>query len=277
MYNARQRSAQLSDKGENWGTVTRVVRLLQCLAEADDLSLKELSQRLGLPPSTVHRLLQLLAQHDLVARAPNGQHYRSGVEFFRLASLVLGKSDLGEVAEPLLKSIVKACNELCFLIRYLPAVKRVAVARKVDATHPLRYDIPLFEPSTLLWGATGRSVLAFLPPEERDEVLRESSVSPVTGQRLPPRKAFLRELDRIREAGYVCTRGQKMPGAVGIGAPVFSGNGHVIGSICITVPQTRFDPKSERRLAGLTVNAAARLSAALGFRQSTGNRTADVA
>lgn len=254
-----------------------MVRLLQCLAEADDLPLKELSQRLSLPPSTVHRLLQLLAQHDLVERAPKGHHYRSGVEFFRLASLVLGKTDLGDVAEPILRSVVKACNELCFLIQYLPAVKRVAVARKVDATHPLRYDIPLFEPSTMLWGATGRSVLAFLPSDERDEVLREAHVSPVTGQRLPPRKEFLRELDRIRKAGYVCTRGQKMPGAVGIGAPVFGGSGRVVGSICITVPQARFDPKSERRLAGLAVKAAARLSAALGFRQPAGDRTVDVA
>lgn len=272
----RARNQHLSNKSENWGTgtVTRVVRLLQCLAEADDLSLTELSHRLGLPASTVHRLLQLLAQHDLVERAPNSQHYRSGVEFFRLASLVVSKTDLVDIAEPILKSVVEACNEVCFLVRYLPAAKRIMFVRAVNSTHPLRYNIPLFEPSTMLWGATGRSVLAFLPSAERDAVLADAHVSPVTGRRLPPRKDFLRELQHIREAGYVCTRGQKMPGATGIGAPVFGGDGHVIGSICITVPQARFDPESEPVLANLVINAAARLSTALGFRDSAGARRA---
>jgi DNA-binding IclR family transcriptional regulator len=218
--------------------------------------------------------LQLLAQHDLVERASNGQHYRSGVEFFRLASLVMGKTDLIDIAAPILKSVVDACNEVCFLVNYVPAAKQVMVVRKEDSTHPLRYNIPLFQPDTMLWGATGRSVLAFLPPEERDAVLAEAHVSPVTGQRLPPRKQFLQELERVREAGYVCTSGQKLPGAVGIGAPVFSGNGHVIGSICITVPQARFDRKSEPMLAKLAINAAARLSTALGFRPSERARRA---
>lgn len=264
----------MGDTGESWGTVTRVVRLLQCLAEADDLSLKELSQRLGLPASSVHRLLQLLAQHDLVERASNGQHYRSGTEFFRLASLVLGKTDLVDIAGPILKSVVDACNEVCFLIKYLPAAKQVMVVRKEDSSHPLRYNIPLFQPDTMLWGATGRSVLAFLPPDERDAVLAASHVSPVTGQRLPARKQFLQELERIQEAGYVCTSGQKMPGAVGIGAPVFSGNGHVTGSICITLPQARFDRKNEPMLAALAINAAARLSTALGSRSGARASTA---
>lgn len=218
--------------------------------------------------------MQLLGQHGLVDRAPNGQQYRSGVEFFRLASLVLEKTDLVDVAEPILRSVVEACNEVCFLIQYLPATKRVMVVRKVDSTHPLRYDIPLFEPSTMLWGATGRSVLAFLPPDELDAVLNESHASPVTGQRLQSRKELLRELQNIRDVGYVCTRGQKMPGAVGIGAPVFGSNGTINGSICITLPQARFEPKSERSLAKLAVNAAAQLSTALGFRPHGRSRSA---
>lgn len=256
----------MSNKAESWGTVTRVVHLLQCLAEADDLSLTELSQRLGLPPSTIHRLLQLLAQHDLVERAPNGQRYRSGVEFFRLASLIQEKTDILSIAEPILRSVVDACDEVTVLIRYLPATKRVMAVKLANCTHPLRYNIPLFEPSTMLWGATGRSVLAFLRPEEIDFALAEAHVSPVTAQRLPSREEFMRELKRIRNAGYVCTHGQKMPGATGLGAPIFGGNGHVIGSVCITVPQARFDRKSEPKLAKLAMNAAARLSKALGFR-----------
>ena len=123
------------------------------------------------------------------------------------------------------------------------------IVRSVNSTHPLRYDIAMFQPDTMLWGATGRSVLAFLPPAELEAVLQQPEKSPVTGQDLPLLDEFMRQLAAIREAGYVCTRGQKMPGAVGIGAPVFDSSGHVIGSMCITVPQARFEPDNEAKLA----------------------------
>ena len=260
------KSPQAVEKPDASGTVTRVVRLLQSLAETGDMSLKDLAADVELPPSTVHRLLQLLVQHDMVEQDTEARRYRPGLEFLRIGSLVASKSDIADLAEPLLRSIVETCNEVAFLVRYLPASHKVMIVRSVNSTHPLRYNIGLFEPDTMLWGATGRSVLAFLPDAEVQQALADAAVSPVTGEKLPARTKFLAELALIREAGYVCTRGQKMPGAVGIGAPVFGGDGHVLGSICITVPQSRFDPRQEGRYANLVKTHAARLSASLGHR-----------
>jgi DNA-binding IclR family transcriptional regulator len=104
------------------GTVSRVVRLLQCLAPLKDVTPKDLSKQLELAPSTLHRLLNLLMQHDLVQRTPNGRGYQSGPELFRLASVVLSKTDIADIAEPFLRSVVDACNKACNLIIYQPTL-----------------------------------------------------------------------------------------------------------------------------------------------------------
>lgn len=245
------------------GTVTRVVRLLQCLAEVEDTSIKQLSDRLGLPASTVHRLLQLLMEHDLVERSPGGVGYRSGIEFFRMASLVAKKTTIADFAEPFLQAVVTMCNEACFFNLYQPSTRRVMIVRAVNSIHPLRYEMTLFKPDTLLWGASGRSVLAFLPQDVIDAALDEKTVSPATGKALPGRGRMAAELKQIREQGYACTRSQKVVGAVGIAAPVFGLQDAALGSLCVTVPEQRFDAAKESSLAKLVVKQAQQLSTAI--------------
>ena len=52
------------------GAGARVVRLLQCVAEAgDEFTVTSLAKRLSLAPSTVHRLLQSLVSTEMIERA----------------------------------------------------------------------------------------------------------------------------------------------------------------------------------------------------------------
>jgi DNA-binding IclR family transcriptional regulator len=247
------------------GTVARVVRLLQCLADVDDdVSIKDVAGRVNLPPSTVHRLLNLLADDGIVERSAARHVYRPGLELVRISSLIASKTRLADVALPFMRAVVDACNEVCMLVRYLPATHRVMIVSSVDSSNPLRYQVERFVPHSLLWGATGRSTLAFLPPDQIDGVLAENDLAPATGDRIPSREAFLAELAAIRARGYVLTQGQKIAGAVGLGAPIFGADGGVLGGLCITIPQVRFDPRSEQTLATLLLEQVAALNAALG-------------
>jgi DNA-binding IclR family transcriptional regulator len=250
---------------EATGTVARVVRLLQCLADIDgDVSIKDVAGRLALPPSTVHRLLNLLADDGIVERSPARHVYRPGLELVRIASLIASKTRIADIALPSMRAVVEACDEVCMLVRYLPAARRVMVVASVDSSNPLRYQVERFVPHSLLWGATGRSTLAFLPPAEIEAVLDENDASPATGAKLPPRAEFLAELAAIRERGYVLTHGQKIAGAVGIGVPLFGAGNAVLGGLCITVPEVRFQPSAEQTLAALLRTHAGALNAQLG-------------
>jgi DNA-binding IclR family transcriptional regulator len=250
---------------EATGTVARVVRLLQHLAEVDgDVSIKEMSARLSLPPSTVHRLLNLLVDDGIVERSASRHVYRPGLELIRIASLIASKTRIADIALPVMRAVVEACDEVCMLVLYLPAARRVMVASSVDSSNPLRYQVERFVPHSLLWGATGRSTLAFLPPDVIDQAIAENDPSPASGAPLPPRAEFLAELAAIRARGYVLTQGQKIGGAVGIGVPIFNADGSVLGGLCITVPKVRFQPSSEQALAALLLKHVATLNTTLG-------------
>ncbi|MEP9399106.1 IclR family transcriptional regulator [Mesorhizobium sp. KR2-14] len=249
------------------GPIVRCVKLIRLLAEIDsDISIKDAASHLDLPASTTHRLLRVLMQEGMVAKDPKTSRYRAGIDLERLGSLLSYKKGFRDLTLPYLERIVAQCGEACMFVAYLPATHQVSVMAAVNSLHPLRYEMELYVPHTVLWGATGRSILAFLPEEEQRAIAAKGDRSPATGAPPPAWEILKAELDAIRDRGYVLTRSQKLSGAVGIGAPVRNGSATVIGSFCITVPEIRFDPGKEKALATSLIEQAAEFSASIGFR-----------
>lgn len=252
--------------GEAAGTVERVIILMRALAEAGgDVSIKALSDRVGLPASTVHRLLALLMNVEIVERGKAPHSYRVGVEYYRLSALVFTQTSPREVARPFLERVASGCGEVSLLLRYMKGSRKVMLEDSVDALHPLRYSISLYEPLSVLWGASGQSVLAFLPEEEIRAVLAEGERSPVGNLPTPAWDELSPLLAEIRAKGYAISFNQKIAGAVGLGAPVFESDGSVFGSLCVTVPKVRFEPEMEGPIAKLLVQEAAALSVTMGY------------
>lgn len=248
---------------ETAGTIVRVVRLLRCLAEADgDISITELSRQMGLAPSTIHRLLHLLLQEGMVARSEARSLYMPGSEFVRMGALVSRRLSLGDLARGFMQTVVDGAGEACMLIQRLPHEQKVMVVAAIASPHPLRYEIEMFQGSPITRGATGLSILAFLPEAEITAVAEQ--VERDEGPQA--RKALLAQLESIRSHGYALTRGQKIPGAVGIGAPIRNARGDVTAALSVTLPEQRFDDAKGDRLAELILAQASALSETLGYR-----------
>ncbi|APZ50802.1 IclR family transcriptional regulator [Salipiger abyssi] len=249
------------------GTVARAIRILQVFAEADgDLSIKELSAITGLAPSTSHRLLHLLAEDDIITLDADHKRYRIGPEFLRIASLVAGRTGLAEIAQPFMERVAETANETCVIVRYLRARGQITVVGACNSANPLQYRTELFSTRSPLWGATGQSVVAFLPRAEQEALYdsRESDSFPQTGARLPSKDVYLHQMEVFAAQGYALSRGQTIEGAVGIGAPVFDKSGDTIGALCVTVPEIRFSQETEDRILGVLLPQAQALSKALG-------------
>jgi DNA-binding IclR family transcriptional regulator len=251
--------------GDSLGTVARAIAVMRALAEAQSSeSIKSLAAKLALPASTVHRLLHLLIDHGIAERIDR-HSYRAGTEFYRLGALVMGKTRLAEIALPFMQEVVRRVDEYCMLCLYLPAERKTMVDQTVSCSHPLRYVRDKFIPMPIAWGATGRSILAHLSDEEIRAAHEQAGPSPATGKPLPPYREFMREVETIRQRGYANTFGQKIPGAVGFGAPVFGPDGTVVASLCVTVPQIRYRAERVREITGVLIEQAGELSRALGF------------
>jgi DNA-binding IclR family transcriptional regulator len=117
---------------------------------------------------------------------------------------------------------------------------------------------------SLLWGATGLCMLAWLGPQELEDVLARGELSPVDGNSPPDGAVLAGRLARIRARGYAITFGEQTTGAVGMAAPVFGARGRIVADLCITLPQVRFGAGDEPRFAHLLKERAAQLSRVFG-------------
>lgn len=247
------------------GTVARAVRLLARVAAEGTTTIRSLSQALSLAPSTVHRLLDLLASQGMIEHDEKHRRYGIGPEFYRVSALVMTRYDLVTLALPILREVVDEADESCILGLYWPNLRRMSFVKCVDSTRPLRYRVQLNTPLPIVWGASGRSILACLPAAEVSQILAQEGVSPGKGEALPSADALARELAEIRARGYAISRGQKIAGAVGISSAVFAASGKVVGSLSITIPEIRFVEEQAAKLGQLIHSRAVELSARLGY------------
>lgn len=251
--------------GAERGTVERVVRLLQhVVAGNDSIGVRKLAEQLQLPESTTHRLINQLVELGMLQRIRGTRQYEFGTEMYRLGTKIAARMDLARLATPALQRVVEQTREGCALGIYREADATLFFAAQIESPQPLRYYVDLFNPVPVLWGASGRAVLAFLPPKTLAELLSGRPRSP-TG--MPPLK--LRELQKelalVRQRGYsVSQRGERVAGASGISVPIHSSDDRVVGCLSLTIPTQRYRPRDEPKLARLLRAESNQLSDMLG-------------
>ncbi|MEH2498893.1 DNA-binding IclR family transcriptional regulator [Bradyrhizobium sp. AZCC 1678] len=265
---------ETSVRGDTPGTVQRVLHVIQYFARHRESSLKEMSDALELPPSTCHRLLEIMRREGFIDTVPGQRKYRLGIELLRVCAEIQSNHDLTDIAMPFLEKIADESGETAVFSLYLPSAKKICYALKVDSRAALRYDIRLNVPISLLWGASGLSIAAFLPRQDIDLAYADEGPSPVNGVSLPSRDELELRLDQIRQAGYAITFGEKMAGAIGIAAPVFGRSDMVFGSLLVVYPSLRVSDEEREPLARLVREAAAGMSNVVGAQAvGTASRT----
>ncbi len=244
----------------------KALQVLWCMADsASDTydrgwGVRELGQALHMSPASAHRLLTMLARHGLVQRNPQFGQYQVGTEFLRLALKLSSHFGIRNVGIPVMQALVAKCNETAFLGLYDAFRKEVMFVAAVNSSHPLRYVVELNEWFPVYAGASGLSILAFLPPEERQAVIERTGLVPLTKNTITDPALLEAELARVRGRGYAISFGHRNLGAVAIAAPIWGSDGRVIGDLALSIPEARFEPSMEPELASLVVDHASRIS-----------------
>jgi DNA-binding IclR family transcriptional regulator len=247
---------------DDTGTVSRTLALLGCLAEREQWGVSALSQRLHLPRSTVHRLLNLCRAQGFVETAGFGL-YRPGLALFRLAGRLSFQMPLRRIVLPLLTEFTQQFGETSLLTVVDRNELKVFFAAKAETTAPMRYVVETNILVPLGWGASGRAILAYLTEAEIAEVIRRAEPSPVDSRPLDG-KELRKSLAEIRSKGHAITQKQRTPEGVGISVPIFDAASQVVANVSVTVPAFRFRPSDEPAFVRALGKIAATVSEALG-------------
>lgn len=244
-------------------SLLRSLDLLEVLKESKHkISIAELSERLKLPPSTIHRILQTFCEKKFVIRDEYTHTYTLGPALISLGRAAASNVRIQDSAIPILKNLSYVTREDSYLI--IQVGDKGLVLDKIDGPNHLKVVEEFGYELDLHCGAIRKVLLAYQTPEYLDyytkQVLDRPDAFPQTS-----RGGLLAELQEIRETGLSVSHGDYVHDAVGIGAPVFGIDGKVAASIGIIAPFSRIADKTHlEHIKNQVKHSAAELSYYMG-------------
>jgi DNA-binding IclR family transcriptional regulator len=229
--------------------------------------LSELARQLKFPKSGVFRIVRTLDSQGFLRHKENSNEYELGFRIFELTGMLFGETKwLSEKAEPYLEQI----NERCGFMASLATMEHdeVVVLGRVEATHPLKVAYPVGTHLACNNGASGKLLLAYnYSKEDVRELLRTGKIKKLTEKTKLDFNVLQAEFRKIQRVGYAENDGESVPGTVGLAAPIYSAEGHVIAALSITAPESLCSLKKLRAFIPVLTSTAVRLSRDLGYRK----------
>ena len=231
------------------------------------LSLTDISQRLQINKTTTFRLLSTLESLGYLQRDPQTKLYRPALEILRLGFVVLSGLEVKQVAAPFLRGLVDEVEETVNLAvldhHEVVYIDRVGSKHMLNVYRPIGSRLPVYCTST------GKSLLAFLPPEQLEAALTATVWERRTETTVTTPEALKEQLALVRNRGFADSNGEMIPELRAVAAPIRQHDGQVVATVNISVPSHRV---SHEELIGKfgskVLETAQQISRALGYNLS---------
>ncbi|MGX1163269.1 DNA-binding IclR family transcriptional regulator [Pseudarthrobacter sp. SLBN-100] len=221
----------------------------------------EISRRAQLPFSTTYRLLGSLTRDGFVDYEPDGRRYHLGLRIFQLGQRVSSHHGFAGAALPVLRRVTEQTGEATILS--VRDGHHHLTVNKVDGPQTFRVTSDPGHLGALHTTSVGKALVAFAEDAERQRLVEELELEPLTGFSITDRDAFRAEIDQVRSRGYALMDEENELGMRAVAVPVFNSQGHAFASLATAVPVFRLSVEALVAHVPLLQEAAAELSARL--------------
>ncbi|MEM4846847.1 MAG: IclR family transcriptional regulator [Thermosphaera sp.] len=222
--------------------------------------LGELSQELGLPKATAHRILKKLREYDFVNQDSSTDEYLLGYRLWSLARKAMGKDHFSAIAHKYLIKLAEESGETAFLT--VPEGLYSLCVDKVEGAYAVRLTLEVGLRAPLHLGASNRILLAFLPASDQALILNHWLEDD------DARKLVAADLLAIRRQGYSYTVAQQTPGAAALAVPILDEGGNLVAGLSIGGPASRLTWEVAQPLLPLLVRFAGVVAEELGLAEA---------
>ncbi|MDR6381061.1 DNA-binding transcriptional regulator KdgR [Paraburkholderia caribensis] len=257
--------ADAAEKGESLSSIARVFAILGAIGDSGQIGISELSQRLSLSKTTVHRVLQTLRALGYVTQEVETERYRLTIRLFELGAKALESVDLVREADIEMRRIAGATREAVHLGTF--DEDAIIYIHKIDADYGLRMQSRIGRRNPLHSTAIGKVLLAWMEPAEAREVLSHVEFRKSTAKTLASADAVMSILPQVRAQGYGEDIEEQEEGLRCLAVPVFDRFGRVIAGLSVSFPTMRCGADTRLHYVGLLKAAGAAVSARLGYRE----------
>lgn len=241
----------------------RAIAILDCFQENQpELGVREIARQLELHPSTVGRILTTLTSLGILTQDPDTRRYRMGSKVLKWSALYMSNVDLRIVARPYMQELNRSTEETISLD--IPDGQTRLCIERIESPHKLRWVKQLGERMPFFASASGRALLAFMDPDQRDAILAETPFEQLTPHTTTDPNMFRKELALTRKRGFAVSVSERVEGVSCIAAPIFDATEKIIGAVTISGPGTRFSQQKIAEYAEILTEVSDRISQAMG-------------
>ena len=238
----------------------RMFQLIDVLASRDEaISLKEISEKTGLHPSTTHRILNDLTIGRFVDRPESGS-YRLGMRLLELGNMVKARLSVRDAALAPMRQLhkliqqpvnlsVRQGDEIVYVERAYSERSGMQVVRAIGGHAPLHLT------------STGKLFLAADDPQRVRAYATRTGLPGHTRNSITQLPLLERELVKARHAGVAYDNEERELGVRCLAAGIHDDQGNLIAGLSISAPADRLDDNWLPKLQ----QTARQISAALGY------------
>jgi len=228
--------------------IARAADILGALSKhTDGLTLGEIAQQVELPRSTVQRIVQALDEANMVIAASPTSGVRLGPMLLVLAASVK-QLGIAELARPLVVQLSKDTGETVDLA--VLGTDKAVVVDQIHGTHPLLAVSALGGSIPLHCSASGKVLLASLPPARLALLRSRLALPAMTENSLTTWAALDREIESVRRSGVAFDREEYRPGICAVAVALHGPEDEVI-AVSMPVPTDRFIATEKRLIEAL--------------------------
>jgi len=246
-------------------TLQAALRLIDLFLESREfrLGVSEISRKLGLGKSQVHRILQNLVEYGYIQQDSETREYRLGLKFLFAGQVVSQRLDLLREANLVLDQLCRETDETVHLV--VKADKGPVCVAERQSSHQLRFFASVGMQLPWHAGSASKMLLAHLSPEQQEEILSNRSLESYTPNTITDPDKLREELRKILSCDYATSEAEMGVGARATAAPIRDHTGSVIATVSMVGPAGRLNDHRMAEVTQLVIDAARKISMRLGF------------
>ncbi|MDC7235063.1 MAG: IclR family transcriptional regulator [Spirochaetales bacterium] len=231
--------------------------------EFSGLSVSELSKRVDLNISTVHRILATFSARGYIQQDDDKQ-YSLSQKFIELSSSYLGSLDLKEVAAPFLKDMSAVLNMTVFLATMMD--NHAVYIDRHDNLNKLRCYTIIGERKPLYCTALGKSLLMGFSQRELDHYIEHCDFQKFTDTTFNNGDELRKDLEKSRHRGWSVDDEEGVEGVICYAAPIHDYRGHIIAAMSTSINKEDLNSENQQAIIDSLLRVSRLISEKMGYR-----------
>lgn len=248
----------------NVPNLERGLMVIELLAiKKNGLTLAEITEMLSLTKTTAFRVVSTLIFKNYLQKNETTKKITLSRKMLTLGISSMNEQSIVEMSIDVMRALRDELKESVMLGVLLE--NKGTILEQVSSSYPVKLFVEQGTQFYLHSSVGGKCILAHLPTDQRDKILKKLTLTKFTKNTIVSKKIFREELNEVKKLGYAFDNGEDIQGIHCIGAPIFNEHGYPVAALWITAPHGRLPHDEFNSKGKIIAKYALEISVKLGY------------